>query len=199
MQNSYRLILASGSPRRRELLARAGYDFEVVTSHAAESSSEQLDPHELAMDNARAKALAVARELAGKDGARPALVIGADTIVVLDGHVFGKPADEGRARATLRTLSGRTHQVITGVCLAHDGNCEEFAETTGVAFKELDEATIDAYVATGEPMDKAGAYGIQGEGGKLVDHIAGDYDNVVGLPVARLASELSKLGVRPNR
>lgn len=195
MRNAFRLILASGSPRRRGLLREAGYDFGVITSHAAESSSEKLEPHELAMENARAKAEAVARGLASEEGAAP-LVIGADTIVVLDGHVFGKPAGEQEARETLRSLSGRSHEVITGVCLVHEEHASAFSETTEVFFKDLDESVIDAYIATGEPMDKAGAYGIQGEGGKLVDHIVGDYDNVVGLPVKRVASELEKLGIR---
>ena len=137
------------------------------------------------MRNARAKALAIAATAPAN-----ATVIGADTIVVLDGRIFGKPADEADARRMLAELSGRTHQVITGVCLVRNGQTEAFAETTDVRFKEISAEDIAAYVATGEPLDKAGAYGIQGRGGAFVDSVDGDYDNVVGLPVARLERAL---------
>ena len=137
------------------------------------------------MRNARAKALAIAATAPAN-----ATVIGADTIVVLDGRIFGKPADEADAHRMLAELSGRTHQVITGVCLVRNGQTEAFAETTDVRFKEISAEDIAAYVATGEPLDKAGAYGIQGRGGAFVDSVDGDYDNVVGLPVARLERAL---------
>lgn len=189
MNDETGLILASGSPRRKELLARTGRTFRVVVSDADEIAPKDMAPVDVAMHNARAKALAVASgQLAS------ATVIGADTIVVLDGRVFGKPLDERDAHRMLRELSGKTHQVITGVALAHEGNCETFAEVTDVCFRELFDAEITAYIATGEPLDKAGAYGIQGAAGAFVDHIEGDYDNVVGLPVARLERALDLEG-----
>lgn len=177
--------MASTSPRRRELLSRAGYTFRVIASNAEESAPAGLAPADIAMRNARAKASCVAADVSSD-----AIIIGADTIVVLDGHIFGKPADAAQARSTLRALSGRTHQVITGVCIIRDASYSTFAETTDVTFRTLCESEIDAYVATGEPLDKAGAYGIQGKGATLVDCIRGDFENVVGLPVARLQRAL---------
>lgn len=179
------LILASGSPRRRKLLEDAGIAFRVAVSDAEEISASDASPAEVARRNARRKAEAVA---ASQEPA--AIVIGADTIVVLEGRIFGKPVDEENAARMLRELSGRTHQVITGVCIVRDGASETFAETTDVTFRQLDDDEIAAYVATGEPLDKAGAYGIQGLGGKLVERIEGDYDNVVGLPMTRLQRAL---------
>ena len=186
------LILASGSPRRMELLAGAGYVFDVLISDAEETAPEGVEPAEVAKRNALAKAMALPED-------KESLIIGADTIVVLDGHIFGKPANEEEAAATLRQLSGRTHQVITGVALVNDNAFFSFAETTQVTFKQLSAQTIAAYVATGDCMDKAGAYGIQSAGDVLVERIEGDYNNVVGLPVARLARMLEKLGVHPQR
>ena len=198
MDQAFRLILASGSPRRRALLSEAGYDFEVIVSDAEESADPALGPEELAKHNASAKAITVAQSLPADQAATPALVIGADTIVVQDGRVFGKPADEQAARETLHALSGAVHQVVTGVCLVCGDAYLAFSETTQVRFRELDEETIGAYIATGEPLDKAGAYGIQGKGGALGERIEGDFDNVVGLPVARLVARLDRLGV-PRR
>lgn len=189
MNDEIGLILASGSPRRKELLARTGRTFRVVVSNADEIAPKDMAPIDVAMHNARAKALAVA---SGQPAC--ATVIGADTIVVLDGRIFGKPVDERDARRMLRELSGKTHQVITGVALARAGQCETFAEITDVCFRELSDEEIAAYVASGEPLDKAGAYGIQGAAGAFVDHIEGDYDNVVGLPVARLERALNLKG-----
>ena len=186
------LILASGSPRRMELLASAGYVFDVLISDAEETAPEGVEPAEVAKRNALAKAMALPED-------KESLIIGADTIVVLDGHIFGKPANEEEATETLRQLSGRTHQVITGVALVNDNAFYSFAETTQVTFKQLSDQAIAAYVATGDCMDKAGAYGIQSGGGVLVERIQGDYDNVVGLPVARLSRMLEKLGVHPQR
>ena len=188
-----KLILASGSPRRRELLAGAGYSFDVIVSDAEESMDDASDPAAVAKHNALVKAAAVSSEAPAG-----ALVIGADTIVVLDGHIFGKPADAAQAAQFLAELSGRTHQVITGVALVMGDAFFSFHETTDVVFKDLDEQTIAAYVATGDPLDKAGAYGIQSSGDMLVDHIEGDYDNVVGLPVTRLSRMLRKLGIEPD-
>lgn len=185
MNEEAELILASGSPRRKELLARTGRSFRVIVSAADEIAAADMEPASVAMQNARVKALAVAANAPDS-----ATVIGADTIVVLDGRIFGKPGDEDDAQRMLRELAGRTHQVITGVCLVRGGQCETFAETTNVCFRKLSASEIDAYIATGEPLDKAGAYGIQGAAGAFVDHIEGDYDNVVGLPVARLERAL---------
>lgn len=185
MKNVPELILASGSPRRKELLEQAGYAFRIITSDADEIACSDLGPADVAVQNARAKAVAVASELD-----EPTPVIGADTIVVLDGTIFGKPADEANAAEMLRLLSGRTHQVITGVCIVEGANERSFSETTDVTFKALSEDEIASYIATGEPLDKAGAYGIQGKGGALVDHIDGSFDNVVGLPIARVREAL---------
>lgn len=196
METTAELILASGSPRRAELLTQAGIAFRVIVSDADEIAVSDMPPAEVAMHNARAKACAVAGTLDYE-----ATIIGADTIVVLDGHIFGKPTDAEDAARMLHELSGRTHQVITGVCIAkacadrHGSpaqrcSSQTFAEVTDVTFRNLATEEIVAYVATGEPLDKAGAYGIQGKGGQLVDHIDGDYDNVVGLPVARLQRAL---------
>lgn len=179
------IVLASGSPRRRELLASTGIPFRVVVSDADEIAPEDMAPAEVAMRNAQAKALAIACELPASS-----TVIGADTIVVLDGSIFGKPRDEQDARRMLRELSGKAHEVITGVCVARDGACETFADVTKVHFKQLTDEEIAAYVATGEPLDKAGAYGIQGGAAVFVERIEGDYDNVVGLPVKRLQRAL---------
>ena len=184
-----KLILASGSPRRRELLANAGFAFDVVVSNAAESAPQDQSPEQIAKHNALVKAAAI--ETSDDD----TLVIGADTVVALGDRVYGKPADEQEAFGTLSALSGKTHQVITGVALVCADAFFTFAESTDVTFKELDDATIGAYIATGDPFDKAGAYGIQSKGGHLVDHIEGDYDNVVGLPMERLAELLEKLGI----
>ena len=192
--NTPKLILASGSPRRRELLSAAGFSFDVVVSDAEESMPDTSEPASVAKHNALVKAIAVA-ESASQD----MLVIGADTIVTLNGHIYGKPADEAQAAQTLAELSGKTHQVITGVALVMGDAFFSFHETTDVVFKELSEETIAAYVATGDPLDKAGGYGIQSSGSALVDHIDGDYDNVMGLPVARLSRMLAKLGIEPAR
>ena len=179
------IILASGSPRRKDLLEQAGYTFRVTVSDVEETDTGNDDPAQTARRNAAMKAWAVA-----KSSPHSAIVIGADTIVVLDGRIFGKPANAIEAKGTLQTLSGRTHQVITGVCVITEGQEHTFAETTNVRFRSLTPEEIDAYVATGEPLDKAGAYGIQGAGRALVDRIEGDYDNVVGLPITRLKRAL---------
>lgn len=186
MNDETELILASGSPRRKELLARTGRTFRVVVSDADEIAPKDMAPIDVALHNARAKALAVA---SGQPAC--AIVIGADTIVVLNERIFGKPVDERDAHRMLRELSGKTHQVITGVALVREDHCEALAEVTNVCFRDLSDEEITAYVATGEPLDKAGAYGIQGAAGAFVDHIEGDYDNVVGLPVARLERALN--------
>lgn len=179
------IVLASASPRRRELLQTAGVRFSVRVSQADEQIAPGTPPHEAVMQLARQKAQAVAQACPDD------LVIGADTVVVLDGEILGKPADTADAARMLRRLSGQTHTVYTGVCLLRAGTAETFFEQTQVTFYPLTDAEIAAYVATGEPMDKAGAYGIQGRGCTLVREIRGDYFNVVGLPVAALYRRLS--------
>ncbi|HHY14994.1 MAG TPA: septum formation protein Maf [Firmicutes bacterium] len=182
------LILASRSPRRRELLAKFGLEFSVQVLPAVEI--EVGEPIAAAETNAVAKALPVSEQNPG------ALVLGADTIVVLDGRILGKPQDRPAAADMLRTLSGCQHQVTTVVALAVDGQAVRvFSATTDVRFRSLNECDIRAYLATGEPFDKAGAYGIQGFGGLLVESIKGCYYNVVGLPLPKLAVELRRFGI----
>ncbi len=204
MSQKIDIILASGSPRRRELLEREGVPFTVRVSEVDETLEPDIlrDPHEAAKKLAERKAGAVVQEVLGADYVGAAAIIGADTMVVLDGKIYGKPVDEEDAKRILRELSGRAHQVITGVSvwLVSAPDVENvslgfrtFTETSHVTFDDLDEERIAAYVATGEPMDKAGAYGIQGEGGSLVKDVSGDYDNVVGLPVKRLLKEFSEI------
>lgn len=191
------MILASQSPRRRELLEAAGFGLTVVPASIDEARRAGEEPVALVERLAREKAAAVADRLGSESDGEP--VVAADTIVWTDdGAVLGKPADDADAARMLRELSGRTHHVSTGACLlapARDGHRarRSFVETTDVTFWELTDAQVDAYVASGEPADKAGAYGIQGAGRILVRGIRGDYENVVGLPVARLVRELSEL------
>ncbi len=189
---SKKIILASGSPRRRELMTREGFEFTVITSQAEENYDPSLPPQEIAQSLAKLKAQAVASALPAQD-LEDLIVIGADTIVTFDGIIYGKPADASDACRMLRELSGNTHQVITGVCIICNKDAQTFAQSTNVKFKELSDSEIQEYVASGEPLDKAGAYGIQGLGGKLVDSIDGDFDNVVGLPIKTLAPKLQAL------
>ena len=185
------IILASGSPRRKQLLAQMGVkDFKIVASDADETVAPGLPPAQIVETLSARKAEAVAGE-AGPG----ALVIAADTIVTLEGAVLGKPADELEAFRMLSALSGQRHQVYTGVTLLLDGARRTEHEVTTVTFRELTEADITRYIATGEPMDKAGAYGIQGFGALLVERIEGDYFNVMGLPVCRLGGMLAGLGI----
>ena len=184
-----RFILASASPRRKQLLERAGYAFEIVVSDADESLPAGITPEKAVRRNAARKAQAVAATNPG------AVVLGCDTVVAIDGEILGKPQDEAEAKAMLRRLSGNTHTVYSGVCIT-DGETETvFAVATDVTFYALSDRTIDAYAATKEPMDKAGAYGIQGLGCVLVKEISGDYSNVVGLPLSESARALAAFGV----
>ena len=186
------LILASKSPRRRELLAQMGLtDFEIHPAVGEELAEPGLTPPELV----QALALHKAREVAEKFAHPGDLVIGADTIVVLDDQVLGKPHDQAHALEMLTALSGREHHVYTGVAVLQNGRELAQVEDTAVWFRDASEAELNRYIATGEPMDKAGAYGIQGRGGLLVSRIEGDYTNVVGLPIVRLASMLAQFGV----
>jgi septum formation protein len=171
------LILASQSPRRREILETAGIPFVVRTAGVEEVRGPDEEPYGYVRRLARAKALAV--EIATRD-----VVLGADTVVVADHHILEKPADAPDAHRMLRLLSGRSHQVITGICLRSGSRLIEDAATTLVHFGALSEAEIDEYVSSGEPMDKAGAYAIQGLASKFIDRVEGCYFNVVGLPVA---------------
>ena len=182
-----KIILASASPRRRELLETAGVEFEICVSDADESIPEGTLPVDAAKMTATKKALAVA--VSHKDD----IVIGADTIVVANGKILGKPKDTADAEAMLTALSGIEHEVITGVCIVNDGKTNAFEQISKVKFYELTEEEIKSYVATGEPMDKAGSYGIQGKGCVLVEKIDGDYFNIVGLPVAKVVREIGKL------
>ncbi len=182
------MILASASPRRKELLTLAGFAFTVETACVEESYDPSLSPEAVVMHLASVKSAPVARKHPEE------LVIGADTVVVLEEEILGKPKDEAQAKEMLRRLSGRVHQVYTGVCLRKGEKSRCFHECTLVRFKPLTQTQIEAYVATGEPMDKAGAYGIQGRGCVLVDGIQGDYFNVVGLPVSHLYDEIIKFG-----
>jgi len=185
------MVLASASPRRRQLLEEAGYSFRVVPSAAEEEHDAGRDPELLVTGNALLKAAEVA-------AAHPAeTVIGADTLVYLDREPLGKPADYAEARAMLGRLSGNTHRVITGVAvLAGDRGIEHcFAETTEVTFRCLDAAAIDDYLASIEPLDKAGAYAAQDGGERIIASVSGSFRNVVGLPIARLGRELQALGL----
>ncbi|MBI2852180.1 MAG: septum formation inhibitor Maf [Chloroflexi bacterium] len=186
-----RIILASASPRRKELLENLGLAFEVEPSESEEIPDAALEPHEVVKRLSLEKAEAVARKQ------RNAIIIAADTIGFLDGMILGKPSNEDEARRMLRLLSGRTHLVITGFTIldADRGKRLSRIVETKVYIKPLDSEEINAYVQSGEPMDKAGAYAIQGLGSIIVERIEGDYYNVVGLPLSALADGLKEFGV----
>jgi septum formation protein len=194
------LILASASPRRRDLLTQAGFSFQVQSIPVDEDPRPGEDPIHLVKRLAREKAHAVFNAQqkchASND---PLLVLGADTVVLCDHEILNKPVDDADAARMLRLLSGRTHQVITGVCLISPLGAEVAAETTRVTMLKLSHEEILAYVATGEPMDKAGAYAIQGHASRWIPRIVGCYFNVVGLPVAlvntMIESARHKLGL----
>ena len=190
-----KIILASASPRRRELLAQIGIPFEILTSDADESIGA-MAPDEACRELAKRKAKAVLEHLkACGRGDEDLLIIGADTIVVQDKEILGKPADPADAARMLRLLSGREHEVLTGVYVIDTaGGSFAFSEKTDVYVADLTEADIAFYLSTGEPFDKAGSYGIQGMFARYIEKIDGDYNNVVGLPVGRLWRDcLSKL------
>ncbi len=182
-----RIILASQSPRRRELLSRIVTDFEVLVTDADENIDENLPPEQYVMQLALRKAQAA--------GISDAVVIGSDTVVVCDGKILGKPEDEEDAARMLAMLSGRSHYVYTGMAVIADGEASVDYEKTEVVFDTLDEDAINRYIATREPMDKAGSYGIQGIASLFVREIHGDYTNVVGLPLFKLGKMLQKCGV----
>jgi septum formation protein len=174
------VILASGSPRRRELLELLGMRFEVRPAADEETPHPVEEPAAFAVRAARAKA-----ELVAQDHPRSP-VLASDTVVEIDSAILGKPVSTSEARAMLRQLSGRTHQVHTAVALMVNGRCRSLLDTADVRFRSLNDRTIDWYVATAEPMDKAGAYAVQGAGGLLVESVTGSPQTVIGLPISRL-------------
>lgn len=182
------IILASASPRRAGLLEQIGLTFSIQPAEVDETPGPDESPEHYVQRLARDKALAVSASVPG------GLVLGSDTTVVLDGRILGKPADVDEARATLARLSGATHQVMTAVALARDGQSQCRLVITEVRFRELSDPEIDAYIATGEPMDKAGSYGIQGLGGIFVNELRGSYSSVVGLPLQETAALLADAG-----
>lgn len=188
-RNDRRLILASGSPRRRELLAKMGYTFETCSPDVDEHVAG--NPRDVVVTLAQRKANAASEHY--RDG----LIIASDTLVSLDGAALGKPADEADAKRMLLELSGREHEVFTGVCLldAATGKYEVRSVRTGVTFRAITGEEIDAYIATGEPMDKAGAYAIQGGAGRFVEKLDGELENVIGFPVVEVREMLAHFGM----
>jgi septum formation protein len=199
------LVLASASPRRRQLLAQAGFTFAVRPAHLPEDPRPGEDPVAYVTRLAREKAQAVFDEIAACAGCedlevgtadlRSLAVLGADTTVTLDGLILGKPESLEDAARMLRMLSGRSHRVITGVALVTQHSVDVAAETTAVRFLTLSDEEIEAYIATGEPMDKAGAYGIQGLAAKWIPRVEGCYFNVMGLPLSLVATMLESRGI----
>ena len=185
-----KIILASGSPRRTQILSLAGIPHEVVVSSADETIDETMPPDEQVKELAARKMRAVDFVLNDKN----AIIIAADTLVYIDGKVLGKPRDYHEAFEMLKTLSGRVHTVYTGVSIRH-GTAYTFADAAKVEFHPLSDAEIDAYIATGEPFDKAGAYGVQERGAVLVKKIDGDFYTVVGLPISRVYRYLVEKGL----
>jgi septum formation protein len=187
-----KLILASASPRRAEILRDAGFEFAVLSSAVDETPLPNEDAHVLVQRLADAKAELVAARAVG-----PAIVIAADTVVLLDGQILGKPRSPENARHMLEQLSGRTHSVLTGVSLVRlpDMERRQFTESTLVHFRPVTEEELAEYLSTEEPYDKAGAYAIQGLAGRFIPRIEGCYFNVVGLPLSRVVSELQSLGM----
>jgi len=186
------IILASGSPRRKELLEQIHLPFTVETSEVEEIVPHEMNPEQTVMYLASIKAKAVAEKRTNH------LVIGADTVVVLDGRILGKPRNRDHAREMLMNLSGKTHTVYTGVAIIQEKQETSFFEKTDVTFWELEQEEIEGYLDSGEPFDKAGAYGIQGIGAVLVKEIKGDYFSVVGLPIAALYHRLKEMGYQPS-
>ncbi len=187
---SIRVILASASPRRRELLTLIGIAHTVVPADVDESIHPDEAPAVYAERLARAKASAIPMSDA------TSITVGSDTIVVIDDRVIGKPRDRRDATEMLRTLSGRTHTVYTAVAVRRGEHLVSGVEHVAVTFRALSDATIESYIATGEPMDKAGAYGIQGYGATIVERIDGDYFAVMGMPLGRLVDLMAQVGVR---
>ncbi|WP_413569365.1 Maf family protein [Bdellovibrio sp. HCB117] len=189
------LVLASESPRRRALLKEAGFDFDVVPSKVSEIPNKNLNVNDQILDIARRKARAV-HEVLKSSRTSPFVILTADTEVIFGGAPLGKPSDKDDAYRILKLLSGHVHEVITAVCVMNSSTGKEISqiETTQIHFKDLSDQEIWDYIHTGEPMDKAGAYGIQGGGGKFVQKIDGPFDNVVGLPMSLVKHLLVEIG-----
>lgn len=191
-----KFILASKSPRRREILSNVGMEFDIVVSNSEENCEDSLSPEEFVMELSRQKASAVAGQTSYTEDF---LIIGSDTVVVFEGEIMGKPKDKEDAERMLSLLSGKSHSVFTGVTLLGVADGKEinhsFYEETIVHFNEMNKEDIDWYIGTGDPFDKAGAYGIQGPCSAFIKGIEGDYFTVMGFPVARLCKELKILGI----
>ena len=183
-----KIILASASPRRRELMRYITEDFEAVSMDCDETLPHDIDP------KAASEYLAGLKAKAAAEKYPDCIVIGCDTTVILGSEILGKPCDRAQCIADISKLSGKTHQVITGCCIISGGRVNSFSEVTDVTFRQLTTAEIEAYADTDEPYDKAGGYGIQGLGSALISHIDGDFFNVVGLPVGRLFNKLKNVG-----
>lgn len=184
-----KLILASSSPRRKEILEKEGFEFEIILPDNIDENKVSLDPVNHVLELSRKKAESVAKRT--DEG----LILGADTIVVLDGEILGKPKDEKEAQVILKKLGGKAHKVYTGLTLINKSNDKILSDYdyTKVFFNQLEDEDISNYIATGEPLDKAGAYGIQGMGSFLVHHIEGNLDNVIGLPMKKLKEMLKRI------
>lgn len=187
-----KIILASASPRRKELLSLILDDFEIIPSGAEEIIPEGLDVFDVAEYLAKIKAVDISEKY------NNSLVIGADTCVIIDNKILGKPADKTDAKNMISMLSGKVHYVVTGCCIVNNGNVQTFKEITEVEFLPLSDSEINDYINTDEPYDKAGGYGIQGKGSLLIKKINGDYFNVVGLPVSKLNIYLKMLKAPKN-
>ncbi len=195
--NKFELILGSVSPRRKELLSNAGFDFVTMVSNADETVPAALSPAEAVKFIAGKKAEAVFNSFSYNNRLDKCIIC-ADTVVAIDEVILGKPRDAADAYSMLRRLSGRTHTVYTGVnIMTHEKNTLFFVNTE-VKFYELTDSDINSYIKSGEPFDKAGSYGIQAKGSLLVESIIGDYFNVMGLPISKTARELKKFGILPN-
>jgi septum formation protein len=195
-----KLILASASPRRAEIMRSAGFVFETIPAGVDETRKGGEAPADYVRRLADSKARTAAKKIAGSEVTKTTIVIGADTVVVLEGEILGKPCGKTEARAMLHRLAGRSHEVHTGMALLRlpDGAARILEEVTLVDFAPMTEREIDDYVATGEPAGKAGGYAIQGFGGRFVRRVSGSYFNVMGLPVARLYEELLAMGVEAD-
>lgn len=180
------IILASASPRRKEILELADLKFDVMPSDAQEITTKTA-PNEVVMELASLKAKDIY-----KKSEKQSMIVGGDTVVAYQGQILGKPTDKADAKRMLTMLSGQTHEVYTGVCVIEDGKTKTFYEETKVTFYEISDEQIDHYIKTGEPMDKAGSYGIQGKAAVFIKGIEGDYYNVVGFPIARFLQEITK-------
>ena len=183
------IYLASKSPRRREILDTMGFDYKLIEGDCPELVNEWERPDQVVMSIALQKGLSAAKKFNSGE-----LIISADTIVVSDGQILGKPVDREHAKSMLKSLSGKTHQVMTGFSILEAGHHMKVVEyvTTDVTFKVFDEAIVEWYLDSGEPFDKAGAYGIQGKGALLVESMSGDYFNVVGFPISKIVDVLEQ-------